>query len=405
MLFEHSPYLHDNLSLEFDGKGSSVKTKIHNIGTINLLEISTVHEIVKIREEWKKLFLNCPEATPFQSWEWNYAMIKEFSSSENPKVIIGYNRKNEIVGLAPLKLTCYKFPGIKILEFIDNNSSDYLDFLVEDEYKYTFTAALFDFLKNSKDWSILNLINLRKETKDLISRYLPVEISRQVICPCVYLPDTMQEYENEVHRRELKSIKRKLRKLLPQNRVMYVVRESHEILEEDINSFIELHQKRQNFKGERGKFCTKALKERFHEISKLLSDAGILRIEMLKIDSQIAAINYILVWNNKKYNYLSGMDPAFSQFKPGKILIYYMIEDAINKSYNVFDFLRGAEDYKYFWTNKEIQLYSALYSRSKMSYLLWKKAITLKSKLKKSKMLKKSFLTLLKLFYPDQSCD
>ncbi len=398
MPLDHAIYPLEGFSIKHNGKSPTLKVNIDNVTAISLYEISTLREIVKLKEAWERLFLKSPGATPFQSWEWNYTIIKEIASSERLKIVAGYNRNNEVVGLAPFKITHQKFTGIKILEFIGNKSSDYLDFLVEEEYRYTFINLIFDLIKHSKDWTILNLINLRKQTKDFITNCLPAEISLQDVCPCVYLPGTIKEYENEVHKRELKSIKRQLKKLLSQNRLEYFVKESSESLREDVDTFIELHQKRHNSKGERGKFFNKALKEKFHDISKLLSESGMLKIEILKIDSQIAAINYILLWNNRKYNYLSGMDPAFSNFKPGKILIYYMIEDAINKGCQVFDFLLGAEEYKYFWTKKEIQLYSAVYARSKMCLFLWRKSLAIRNQLKSSPLLKRPYQTFCRLF-------
>ena len=62
-----------------------------------------------------------------------------------------------------------------------------------------------------------------------------------------------------------------------------------------------------------------------------------------------------IIKNNStwKINYLLNMS-CLSNFKPGKILICYMIEDAIKKGYKVFDFPQGNEDYKYSRTNDEI---------------------------------------------------
>ncbi|MEJ2617112.1 MAG: GNAT family N-acetyltransferase [Ignavibacteriaceae bacterium] len=391
MAFEYSTILNDRLEKELDITGSSSKVDLDDFKSINLYEISNVRENIKLKEEWKKLFLKSSNVTPFQSWEWNLAMINKFASSEKLKIIVGYNNKSEIIGLAPLKLKYCKFTGIKILEFIGTGPSDYLDFLVVEEYKYYFISALINLIKKSGDWTILNFNNLREDTKNLITSCLSFEVSQQDVCPCIYLPDSMKKYESEVHKRELKSIKRKLRKLLPQNRLEYIVKESPESLKEDVDIFIDLHQKRQNYKGERGHFYTNALKDLFHNKSKYLCEAGFLKIEMLKIDSQIAAINYMLVWNNIKYNFLSGMNPAFSKYKPGKILIYYMIEDAINKGCKVFDFMQGAEEYKYFWTNKEIQLYSAVHSKSKFCLFIWKNRLAIKKHLKRSSIIKRFY--------------
>jgi len=188
MSFEYSNYPLENYSFKLAGRNSALKVKVDNVASTKLYEMNTIPEIEKLKEDWKKLFLNSPGATPFQSWEWNYAIIKRFSSSEKIKIIVGYNGSNEVVGIASFKITHLKFTGIKILEFIGNKHSDYLDFLVDEDYKHTFITALFGLIKSSENWTILNLTNLREETGYLIAHVLPVEIFMQDVCPCVNLP-------------------------------------------------------------------------------------------------------------------------------------------------------------------------------------------------------------------------
>jgi CelD/BcsL family acetyltransferase involved in cellulose biosynthesis len=48
--------------------------------------------------------------------------------------------------------------------------------------------------------------------------------------------------------------------------------------------------------------------------------------------------------------YLSGFDPAFARYSPGKLVVAHAIERAITREHaRTFDFLRGAEAYKYAW--------------------------------------------------------
>ena len=44
--------------------------------------------------------------------------------------------------------------------------------------------------------------------------------------------------------------------------------------------------------------------------------------------------------------YLGGWDERFAKFSPGDVLMGYNIRYAIENGFQVFDFLRGAEDYK-----------------------------------------------------------
>jgi CelD/BcsL family acetyltransferase involved in cellulose biosynthesis len=47
--------------------------------------------------------------------------------------------------------------------------------------------------------------------------------------------------------------------------------------------------------------------------------------------------------------YLNGFDPAYERFSPGSLLIEYAMEQARKSCQRSFDFLRGAEAYKYRW--------------------------------------------------------
>ncbi len=342
-------------------------------GKIHLVEIKSVGGMTAIKNDWNKLLLKSQNATPFQSWEWNYAFVEDFKISERLKIIAGFNEDSELIAVAPLKLTRHFVPWITVLEFIGSGPSDYSDFLILEEYKLSFLKAFFDYIEENKDWTILNFKSLRENTVKLISRELCVEITPQTVCPLAILPDTMEQFENEMNKKELTGVKRQLRKLLSENRLTYSVLDSPKDLKEGIDNFISLHQERHNSKGERGKIYSKRQRERFHRFSVLMCGVGLLKIETLKIDNRVVAANFILAQNKKMYNYLSGMDPQYSKFKPGKILIYYMIKDAIKKGYKVYDFLQGDEKYKYYWTNNEVKLYNVSYSRSKKRVYVWEK--------------------------------
>jgi CelD/BcsL family acetyltransferase involved in cellulose biosynthesis len=375
--------------LNLDDKKALVNTEGNHQDNIRLVEIKTISEMIKLKHEWNRLLFDSKDSTPFQSWQWNYAFVKDLKSSEKLKIVAGYNQEDKLVGIAPLKVTSHRISGIKMLEFIGSRESDYLDFLVEEEYKDFFITELFDFLDECRDWTMLDFASLREQTKKLISDQLCVQVSTQTVCPCAFLPSTMEQYEQLSNRREMKGIKRQLKKLLPQNSLTYLVSESNEDLKENVDKFIELHQMRHNSKGEKGHFRSKNQKEKLHKLSELMFRAGLLKMETLKIDSTIVAINFIFVLNKKKYNYLSGMHPGYSEFKPGKLLIYYMINDAIKKGYSTYDFLQGKEEYKYNWTNCEIQLYNVTYSRSKKRAYFWKKFQSLRRTIFDSNLVKK----------------
>jgi CelD/BcsL family acetyltransferase involved in cellulose biosynthesis len=55
--------------------------------------------------------------------------------------------------------------------------------------------------------------------------------------------------------------------------------------------------------------------------------------------------------------YQSGFDPYWSNFSVGSVLLQIIIEKAFNKNLEEFDFLKGDEEYKKTWANRERKQY------------------------------------------------
>jgi CelD/BcsL family acetyltransferase involved in cellulose biosynthesis len=62
-------------------------------------------------------------------------------------------------------------------------------------------------------------------------------------------------------------------------------------------------------------------------------------------------------------SYFGGFDPLFAFESPGTILLGHAMERAAIEGARVFDFLRGAESYKYVWGARDRQLLSMSFGR------------------------------------------
>jgi CelD/BcsL family acetyltransferase involved in cellulose biosynthesis len=364
----------------------NIKTEIEE--HILLREINSLKGVSDLKEKWNLLFKTVKDSTPFQSWEWNYGLARTIDSSARIKIVAGYSKNGRLIGLAPFKLRNSRIPGLKVLEFIGSEDSDYLDFIVDRNYKNIFIRRLFNWIRKNNEWRVLNLLSLRKETKELILPYFPFEFSEQIVSPYLKLPSSFEKFKKELPKSRYKSIKKRLNKLLPEKRLEFSISESMQDIHNYMDSLFELHQKRWNGKGERGKFHNEEWKEQFRDLSLLLFKANMLKIGILKIDSSIVSVHYHLIHKDKEYGFLNGMDPDYAKFGPSNLLHYYMIEDAIKNGTTLIDFLQGNEQYKYSWTNEEEQLYSAVYARTKPEFLIWKASKNLKSTIYNSKIIK-----------------
>jgi len=91
-------------------------------------------------------------------------------------------------------------------------------------------------------------------------------------------------------------------------------------------------------------------------------NAGMLRMYAVRCNERIVAVFYGFALNGTVYYYLSGYDPDLEKLSIGNILVAHAIEQAVRDGATTFDFLRGAEEYKYAWgatdrINKRRQLF------------------------------------------------
>ena len=339
---------------------------------IEIYKITSLLEMEQLKSDWNRVLYSYSNSTPFQSWEWNYGIVKNQNSSESLSIVTGKNSKGEIIGIAPFKLRKYLISNIKILEFIGTGISDYLDIIVIEEFKEIFVKELFTWLENNKEWHIINFISIRNESVELFSKYLQFEISNHIICPYILLPGTFEDFTKQISQKLNKYLKRNLNRLTSEGRLSYSILKSSDNIDKDINKFFELHQKRQNKKGERGHFHNKTMRKQFLEISTLLFNANLLKVGILKIESKFAAIHFNLIFRDKEYVYLPSMEPKLEKLSPSSLLYYLMIEDSIKNGKTIFDFTQGAESYKYRWTKDSVQLYKAFFFKTKFFAIFWK---------------------------------
>lgn len=95
----------------------------------------------------------------------------------------------------------------------------------------------------------------------------------------------------------------------------------------------------------------------FRLLAEAMAKVGLLRLGFLELDSvPVAAVIYF-DYNDSIYLYNSGYDPQYNWLSVGLLSKVLCIKDSIDKNKSKFDFLRGAEVYKYRLGGCEIPLY------------------------------------------------
>jgi hypothetical protein len=109
-----------------------------------------------------------------------------------------------------------------------------------------------------------------------------------------------------------------------------------------------LHQNRWNEIGYPGLFSDKRFEDFMLIVNKIFLNKDQLWFKVVKYNDKIIAARLGFKFKNRVYDYLSGFDNRqfAATLRPGFMLVFTMIKDAISNNFTAVDFLRGPENYK-----------------------------------------------------------
>lgn len=247
--------------------------------------------------------------------------------------------------------------------------SDYLDVLALPGYEQECANALFGYVAKHMEFDILELDGLPCDSPSvpcLAWRFggdanFKYRLEPRYVCPQVKLDKPWEELLRKSSRSTYFS--RSLRRLRRLPGFDHRVITDPDQAEEAFERFLGLHEL--SWAGRGGSSATglQSLKDFHRDVVVRLARAERLRFEEIWIDGACRASLYG-IGNEERYSYyLSGYDPAWSKYSLGFTVIGLSIAGAVERGVKVYDLLRGAEPYKFYWAN-EIRATFAVYVAS-----------------------------------------
>lgn len=262
---------------------------------------------------------------------------------------------NSLIGISPLMLTD---KTAYILGSPD--VCDYADFVIQPGKEHLFFNTMLDDLVK-KGIHELNLGPLRPDSATFMhllkiseQRKYQVINEEEDVSAELELPPTWDAYLGRLKGKQRHEVRRKLRRLKESGTISYQTFENKRALEEGLDLFLHFFRKSREDKDI---FMTSARESFFRSLTKAMAAEGLLRIGLLNLDSRpVAAILYF-DYRDIVYLYNSGYDPEYRHLNVGLISKVMCIKESIQRGKKRFDFLKGAEAYKYRLGGKEIPLY------------------------------------------------
>tara|TARA_S200000501_G_scaffold287662_1_gene272233 strand:+ start:3540 stop:4496 length:957 start_codon:yes stop_codon:yes gene_type:complete len=188
--------------------------------------------------------------------------------------------------------------------------------------------------------SIVEESQLHKTLLNFQNEY-DFEFIDEDVSPMINLPESFDEYLSNLSKKNRHEIRRKIRKF-EKNFEFKIVNANDENINKLLVEFIKLMklnpEKKLFLNSDRVEFMNKVIKD------SILNDRG--ELSFIEIDNNLISTSFSFKNNHKLFVYNSGFNNDYSEYSVGLMNHVYNIKNKIG-NYNVMDFLRGNEEYKY----------------------------------------------------------
>jgi CelD/BcsL family acetyltransferase involved in cellulose biosynthesis len=308
--------------------------------------LDKVEQLQQLAGRWEALWRRDANATPFQSPQWLLSWWRHFGS-DTPHVIASASPDGTLDALAPLYILRDEDSGESLGLFLGTGNSDYLDVLGD--------ASLLIESITGADCQLWDLQQLRPSST-LLNVPLPEgwsdNVEDQDPCPVLPIEDAGDELQNLLSTHARKKLRYFRRSLEREGDVQYESANA-ESLDTLLDALYELHAARWQKRGLPGVLADEVTQSFHREVARKMLDAGALRMHAIRVNERIVAVFYGFAHQGTVYYYLSGYDPALEKLSIGNVIVAHAIEHAVRDRATTFDFLRGAEEYKYAWGAKD----------------------------------------------------
>lgn len=312
-----------------------------------------------IEAAWNGLLERCPGCSVFQSFPWHLCWWRAFGEPHELSVILAY-ADSRLVGIAPMMVAREKGGNghaRKQLHFIGstNHASDYCDFMVDPDVPEALDALLEELGAGAGDFHRIELSHFPSHSPNqgptleyFRSRGMRTAVEHQVDAPVRILGDAAADIKT-VNKASLKRHANFFRKA---GELRFHRCGSETEILGYLDRFFEQHKARRAQTDSPSQFHDSAQQTFYRELVRALHPRGWLRFDVVQFDGEPLAFHFGFEYRRRFIWYKPTFDTRFASRSPGEVLIKFLLEDAIERRLEEFDFTVGAEPFKYRFANR-----------------------------------------------------
>lgn len=302
-----------------------------------------------LESEWLQLLDRSPRRHIFFTPSWGRCWWNSLGAGELH--LLSVRQGDSVVGVLPLVV---QDDSVRLLG--DKEVCDYLDIVALPGAERVAAESLLRFARDNgrtldlfpllPDSTVLEHVAPVARDSGYTVHTEPLDVSYSLP-----LPASWDEYLDGLHGKNRHELRRKLRRLERSGEVSFYSSQSSP---QDLEDFFLLFRTSRASKDE---FLTPRRETFFRSLSEELGKQGWLRLYFLELEHKRVATAFCCNFNGTLYLYNSGFEPSYQGISVGLLCKALTIQAAISEGIRVYDFLRGAEDYKSDLGGKPVPVY------------------------------------------------
>jgi CelD/BcsL family acetyltransferase involved in cellulose biosynthesis len=321
-------------------------------------EIRSLQEFEKVREEWRQLQIATGEPSILLSHPWFEVCATSLPADQQLLVLLLRN-DGRLVGAAPLvkQRNHVRRMPVRQIRFLENPLTPFVDFLFVEPLA-AFHAILAHFRKTHTDWDVLSLHKLREDSAHfaLYRSVLQKEkwtFRESVVgrTPFLRIEQSWEDFyksKSQKFRKTRRSVTNRVEALGPIS-IEQVTRQEDAAL--GLEQMLKVSEKSWTRREGADLLTAEFEKEFFQRLTKVASQAGWLRLWLLKKGNEALAAEYHIEDHGTAYGLRAHYDADFASSSPGAYLDTRIVQQLFQNGHSVYDMGPGMVGYKLAWTD------------------------------------------------------
>jgi CelD/BcsL family acetyltransferase involved in cellulose biosynthesis len=343
---------------------------------LRIREINDYDEALELQEQWNEVLDRSRDKNIFLTWEWLSTWWRHYGKKRRLVILLAHEGER-IAAIAPLMHSVYRLSGLRLrkIEFFAEHI-DYRNFILAE--KKAECLRLFLRHLNTLDWDSLEFRDIPEsaESLTLLRKIYGNEHTLNELvsskCPHLPLPASWNVLAKHLSGNMRRNLRRRMKRLKENCTVAFTRQDEIDSLRQDMKTFFSLHQKRWASKGLRGSFGRDPkFREFLLDVARCFAEKKWLNLSFLTANDEPISAALCFEYNKVLYYYHPGFDPEYAKYGVGNLLIMCLMQDAIQRDLNEFDFLKGDEAYKNDWTSLSWTNFEVRYVRNRLLPMLY----------------------------------